>query len=64
MLGGGSIAVEITPLPLINVGFSTKQNADFSSNIKYGGGGGGGAQEKGISQIVQPIVRIIELGVK
>ena len=40
MLGGGSIAVEITPLPLINVGFSTKQNADFSSNIKYGGGGG------------------------
>ena len=61
VLEGGSIAVEITPLPLINVGFSTKQNADFSSNIEYGGGG---AQEHGISQIVQPIVRIIELGVK
>ena len=27
------------PLPLINVGFSTKQNGDFSSNIEYGGGG-------------------------
>ena len=57
----GSITFEIAPLPLINVGFSTKENGDFSSNIEYGGGG---PQEHAISQIVQPVVRIIELGVK
>ena len=38
----GSITLEITHLPLINVGFSKKQNGEFSSNIEYGGGGGGG----------------------
>ena len=41
------------------------KNGDFSylknSNIEYGGGG---PQEHGISQISQPIVRKIELGVK
>ena len=58
--------LEITPLPLINVGFSTKQNGDFSCNIEYEEGGGRGhkSKEHGISQMVQPIVRIMELGVK
>ena len=51
----------INPLPLINVAFSTKQNGDFSSNIEYGGGG---PQQHGISQKVQLVVRIMELGVK
>ena len=40
---------------------------EADSNIEYGGGeggGGGGPQEHGISQIVYPIVRIIESGVK
>ena len=57
----GSVTFEIPPPPLINVGFCTKQNGDFSSNIEYGGGG---PQEHALSQIVQPIVKIIELGVK
>ena len=54
-----------TPLPLTNVGFPTKKKGDFSclknSNIEYGRGG---PQEHHISQIVKPIVRIIELAVK
>ena len=45
--------------------FPGEKNGDFSylknSNIEYGGGG---PQEHGISQILQPIVRKIELGVK
>ena len=53
------------PLPVFNVGFSRGKTGDFSylknSNIEYGGGG---PQEHGISQILQPIVRKIELGVK
>ena len=66
----GSVTFEIAPFPpsppppLINVGFCTKQNgdfSDFSSNTEYGGGG---PQEHALSQIVQPIVRIIEVGVK
>ena len=39
----GSFMLQITPLPLFNVGFSRGKNGDFSylknSNIKYGGGG-------------------------
>ena len=35
-------------LPFRNVGFSTKQHGDFSSNIEYGGGGGGGRMHKSI----------------
>ena len=64
-VGEGSFILQITPLLLINVGFSRGKNGDFSclknSNIEYGGGG---PQEHGIFQILQPIVRIIELGVK
>ena len=45
--------------------FQRKKNGDFSylknSNIEYGGGG---PQEHGISQILQPILRKTELGVK
>ena len=45
--------------------FRGEKNGDFcylkNSNIEYGGGG---PQEHGISQILQPIVRKIELGVK
>ena len=46
------------------MGFENFENGDFSSTFEYGGGGGAGPQEHGISQIVQPIVRIMELGVK
>ena len=58
------------PLPLYMkssnvVGFPRGKNGEFSylknSNIEYGGGG---PQEHGISQILQPIVGKIELGVK
>ena len=60
----GSFILQITPLPVINVGFVMEKKGDFSclknSNIEYGGGGGGGH----ISQILQPIVRTIEYGVK
>ena len=60
--------LQITPPPTFQCWMFQGKNGEFSylknSNIKYGGGGGGGAQEHGISQILQPIVGKIELGVK
>ena len=53
------------PSPFSMLDFPGEKNGDFSylknSNIEYGRGG---PQEHGISQILQPIVRKIELGVK
>ena len=53
-----------TPFPLSLLDFPRNKMVTFLLTLNMGvGRGGGGAQEHGISQIVQPIVRIIELGV-
>ena len=61
----GNFILQIPPSPFSMLDFPGEKNDDFSylknSNIEYGGGG---PQEHGISQILQPIVRKIELGVK
>ena len=61
----GNFILQIPPSPFSMLDFPGEKNGDFSylknSNIEYGGGG---SQEHGISQILQAIVRKIELGVK
>ena len=60
----GNFILQIPPSPFSMLDFPGGKKGDFcylkNSNIEYEGGG---PQEHGISQILQPIVRKIELGV-
>ena len=61
----GNFILQIPPSPFSMLDFPGEKKGDFcylkNSNIEYGGGG---PQEHGISQILQPVVRKIKLGVK